>query len=461
MHKPQIQHPVITQVRLLVASALILSLTILVIMLSLRLISDRIVDKSTNYHMPSLHHLNILAREINLLEAHFMHIKYNLPVNPSTLPQVGYLIDRHLKALLKIQDEAGNQDFHNRVMSLEQKTLPLLKPLLANNSGYFQHENTQNLLNSINLILHQLLRLHQKENAQLIEKHNVNTREDIVKILASLGIVLIIGVVFTLKILRSIRKILQQQKETENQLRELNENLESRVKERTHALETSNRELEAYSYSIAHDLRTPLRSIVSFSQLVKQDAAEKLNEEESSNLQRVIRAGQHMAELIDDILALGRVSRLKFSRKELDLSAMAEQVIKQLQQAEPDRSITVDIEPGLNVQGDPQLVEQLLTNLLGNAWKYTRLQSQAHIEFKRSEEQAESVFVVRDNGVGFDPKYAGQLFKPFHRLHQRKDFDGSGIGLATVQRIIQRHGGRIWAKAEPGKGAEFFFTFHA
>jgi len=246
--------------------------------------------------------------------------------------------------------------------------------------------------------------------------------------------------------------------QSQRQLRSLNESLEARVAERTTALENSNRELEAYSYSIAHDLRSPLRSIVGFSQILLMDARDKLDEEEISHLERIVNSGKHMAQLIDDILAMGRVSRQQLQCQSLDLSAMAREVVQELQQTEPEREVTVHIQDGLGSTGDPQLLHLLLLNLLGNAWKYTRHQDHALIEFAQLPGADETVFLVRDNGIGFNPEHAGKLFQPFHRLHRNDEFEGTGVGLATVQRILRRHGGRIWAEAQPDAGATFFFS---
>lgn len=220
----------------------------------------------------------------------------------------------------------------------------------------------------------------------------------------------------------------------------------------------ANAELESFSYSISHDLRAPLRSIDGFSLLLLQDYGDKLNDEGTYYIQRVRKNAQRMGLLIDDLLALSQVTRGEFNRKTCDVSDMAKASIKKLQDYEPDRQVTVDITPGMTGWVDKSLFENLLDNLLGNAWKYTSKTKNPHIEFGTTTQRNETVYYVRDNGAGFDMQYASKLFTAFERLHEDEEFKGMGIGLATVSRILNRHGGRIWAEAEIGKGATFYFT---
>ncbi len=220
----------------------------------------------------------------------------------------------------------------------------------------------------------------------------------------------------------------------------------------------ANAELESFSYSISHDLRAPLRSIDGFSLLLLQDYGDKLNDEGTYYFQRVRKNAQRMGLLIDDLLALSQVTRGEFNRETCDISKMATASIKKLQDYEPDRQVTVDIAPGITGSVDKSLFENLLDNLLGNAWKYTSKTKNPHIEFGTTIQGKETIYYVRDNGAGFDMQYVDKLFNAFQRLHEDDDFKGTGIGLATVSRILNRHGGRIWAEAEIGKGATFYFT---
>jgi PAS domain S-box-containing protein len=233
---------------------------------------------------------------------------------------------------------------------------------------------------------------------------------------------------------------------------------ENALREAKLAAEASNRELEAFSYSVAHDLRAPLRSIDGFSQAALEVAGDSLGPEGAGFLRRVRAASQRMALLIDGLLSLSRLTRADFRRQPVDLSALAASVATELRAANPERHVTLEIAEGLTAEGDPLLLRVVLSNLLGNAWKFSSKREDALIEFSNSQQDGETVFQVRDNGAGFDMSYAKRLFGIFQRLHRAEEFEGTGVGLSTVQRVVQRHGGRIWAEAEVGKGATFFFT---
>jgi light-regulated signal transduction histidine kinase (bacteriophytochrome) len=232
---------------------------------------------------------------------------------------------------------------------------------------------------------------------------------------------------------------------------------EAELLKQADVLEAANQELEAFSYSVSHDLRAPLRSIDGFSQALLDDYPEKLDEVGKDYLNRVRKASQRMAMLIDDMLDLSRVSRHELRRETLDISAIADSVAQKLMETDNNRSVTFTIEPGLEAEGDNRLVETALDNLIGNAWKYTANRESAEIQFGSTSGNGETVFYVRDNGAGFDMRYASKLFGTFQRLHGR-EFEGTGIGLATVFRIVTRHGGRIWGEGEVDKGATFYFT---
>ncbi len=239
---------------------------------------------------------------------------------------------------------------------------------------------------------------------------------------------------------------------------EASQNLE----DANHKLEATNRELEAFSYSVSHDLRAPLRSIDGFSQILLEDYAEELDEDGKDYLGRVRGASQRMGRLIDDLLGLSRVTRGTMNRERVDLSTLAEEVAQGLREARPERAVEFSAREGLEVWGDPRLLRVALENLIGNAWKFTAKASGARVEFGVDEELSRRgrvpVYYVRDNGAGFEMAYADKLFGAFQRLHGSDEFEGTGIGLATVQRIVHRHGGRIWAEGEVGRGATFYFT---
>lgn len=248
---------------------------------------------------------------------------------------------------------------------------------------------------------------------------------------------------------------------SQEELRVINAQLEARVAERTAQLAAANRELEAFSYSVAHDLRAPLRAIDGYTAGLEVDLAPLLNEDSRRDVERIRAACRRMSEQIDGLLRLSRLSRAELHRRPIDLSVLAGTVVEALRQAHPGRTVEVVIAPGLIGDADPDLIRVLLENLIGNAWKYTARTSPARIDIGREEVDGQGAFFVRDNGAGFDMAYADKLFVAFQRLHSVHEFEGNGIGLATVQRIINRHGGRIWADAAVGKGATFWFTLPA
>jgi light-regulated signal transduction histidine kinase (bacteriophytochrome) len=235
----------------------------------------------------------------------------------------------------------------------------------------------------------------------------------------------------------------------------MNAELEERVRQRTAELEATNRELEAFSYSVSHDLRAPLRSVDGFSLALEEDFLQSLNDEGRDYIRRIRAGVQKMGQLIDSLLQLSRITRTEISRENVSISELADDVARDLRAQNSDRNLTFSVEPGLMVNADPRLLRVALENLLGNAAKFTSKQREARIEFGRS---AAGEFYVRDNGAGFDMRYADKLFSAFQRLHGDKDFKGSGIGLATVSRVIRRHHGRMRAEAVVDGGATFWFT---
>jgi signal transduction histidine kinase len=270
----------------------------------------------------------------------------------------------------------------------------------------------------------------------------------------------------------AFNQMLARIEEQERKLREYATELEQRVAERTQELEqrnealrhnatqllAANSELDAFAYSVSHDLRAPLRSIDGFSQVLLEDYGAKLDDAGRDSLHRVRTASQRMATLIDDLLKLARVTRAEMRTEPVDLTHMAHEIVADIQRATPERQVEFAIASGLATRGDSRLLRVALENLLRNSWKYTGKQAQPRVEFTAVDQNGDRVFVVKDNGAGFDMKYADKLFGVFQRLHSTAEFEGTGVGLATVRRIINRHGGRIWAEGAIDQGATFYFT---
>lgn len=257
------------------------------------------------------------------------------------------------------------------------------------------------------------------------------------------------------ELLAELRTEIVERQQAEQRAQEFNQGLQQAILE----LKAVNEELEAFSYSVSHDLRAPLRSIDGFSQALLEDCQDQLDTAGQDYLCRIRSATQRMGQLIDDLLTLSRVTRSDLHKTAVDLSQVASRICTHLQQAHPERQVEIEIQSNLSAEGDLRLLQVVLENLLNNAWKFTNGRSQAKIEFGSiGSENGIPVYFVRDNGVGFDMAFIEKLFKPFQRLHHMHDFPGNGIGLATVQRIIHRHGGEVWAEGTLNQGATFNFT---
>ncbi len=241
-------------------------------------------------------------------------------------------------------------------------------------------------------------------------------------------------------------------------VRRMNLDLEAQVRERTALLEAANKDLESFAYSVSHDLRTPLRSIEGFAAVLADDHGSELSDDALTKLERIRGASRRMAQLIDDMLMLSRASRVEIRREPVDVTVMVRAIAADFHATNPERDATFEIEDGLLANADTQLLRIVLTNLIGNAWKYTGRRKSAQIAIGSEIHEGEWVFFVRDNGCGFDMRFVGKLFQPFQRLHANQEFEGTGVGLATVARIVRRHGGKVWAEGHLDRGAVFRFT---
>jgi signal transduction histidine kinase len=236
--------------------------------------------------------------------------------------------------------------------------------------------------------------------------------------------------------------------------------LEQELRLNANQLASTNKELESFSYSVSHDLRAPLRAIIGFSSFLIEDYIDKFDNEGKDYLLRIKKAGEKMNDLIDDLLNLAKITKQDMLIKNVNLTELAEAIFAEIRQSNPERDVTIKIEKDLQARGDERLLRIALVNLLRNAWKYTGKRTQAVIEFLSKVKQGKRIFIICDNGVGFDMNQSKELFTPFKRLHAESDFPGTGVGLAIVNKVITRHGGRIWAEAQVDKGASFFFTLN-
>jgi light-regulated signal transduction histidine kinase (bacteriophytochrome) len=326
--------------------------------------------------------------------------------------------------------EAGLSDCHIKVLSQFQVRANLIVPLL-------QGQNLWGLL-----CIHQCSAPRQWQEIEI---------EFVNQIANHLGAALQHA-----ELLAELRSEISERQQAEQRAQELNQGLRQAILE----LKVVNKELEAFSYSVSHDLRAPLRSIDGFSQAILEDCDDQLDETAQDYLRRIRAATQRMGHLIDDLLTLARVTRSDINVESIDLSRIASRICNDLQHTQPERLVEFTVQPGLMAQGDHHLLQVVLTNLLNNAWKFTSKQPQAKIEFGAIAPSTDRqiTYFVRDDGTGFDMAYVDKLFSPFQRLHAIHDFPGNGIGLATVQRIVHRHGGRVWAEGAIDQGATFYFT---
>jgi PAS domain S-box-containing protein len=283
-------------------------------------------------------------------------------------------------------------------------------------------------------------------------------RKDGTRFWASVLITALHGADGVLRGFGKVTRDMTERKRAEDEILKMSAELEQRVRDRTASLDAVNKELEAFSYSVSHDLRAPLRGIDGFSKILLQKYGASLDEQGRHYLDRIRFGTQRMGQLIDDLLRLSKVTRAELTRTPLDLGALARDISEELKKSDPNRDVEFVIAEPARAIGDPHLLRVALENILGNAWKFTSKKERSRIELGAVSRDGQQAFYVRDNGAGFEMEYADKLFAPFQRLHDATEFEGTGIGLATAQRIIIRHGGRLWAESKPNEGATFWFT---
>ena len=369
---------------------------------------------------------------------------------------------------LRKSEEKYREIFENAVMGVYQisfeGTLLNINPACAHILGY---ESPKDLITSVKSVRKQLFTCesdfetflrHILENERIIEREFQFYKKDGQTFWGSINARLIRDESGEPLHIEGFITDVTERKLAEEKINTLNTTLEQRVQERTYQLEIANHDLEAFAYSVSHDLRAPLRSIEGFSEALQEDSEASLNETSKSYLHRIIDATGFMAKLIENILKLSRVTQIDVNKSEVDLSKSARKIVAELQAAQPERQVEVIIPETLIVQGDPDLLYIALTNLISNAWKFTNKKKAARIELGYFTEEETDIYFVKDNGAGFDMKFVDRLFEAFQRLHSRTDFEGTGVGLTIVKRIVQRHGGRIWAQGVIDQGATFYFT---
>lgn len=398
------------------------------------------------------------------LKQHLDSLNVRIEASRKEIEKQGLLIARQDEDILKQQNQLSKQrDTLTRQTDLLSQRTALLSQqtaLLSNSQLILKRQ--QGEIEAGKSVLSDQQKRIDSQNASItrqtkvLEEQNVTiaAQESIQRFLI-LIILLFLGLSYA--IYRSYRikqRSNRQLREKEKLIIRLNQDL----LERAAALETANKELEAFSYSVSHDLRAPLRSIDGFSQAIIEDYADEVDERGKDYLRRVRSAAQRMANLIDDMLNLSRVTRNEMVFQEIDLSGMAKDIAENLRKLQPERRVEFIIQPGITARGDEHLIRIALENLFNNAWKYTSKHPTARIEFGSRHADGKRVCFVKDDGAGFDMKYAQKLFGAFQRMHTREEFSGTGVGLATVQRIIHRHGGTIWAESEVEKGSTFHFS---
>jgi signal transduction histidine kinase len=401
-----------------------------------------------------------LQRHLDSLDAHIEATYKEIEAQNRFIARQSQFIAQQNQSILGQQSQLGKQ---RDTLSQQTASLGKSQNLLKQQQGILRKQLEE--VEKGKAVLSAQQAKIDEQDASILKQMKVLEEQDItiaaqknIQRFLILIIVLVLGLTYSIyrgyRAKQRSNRLLQEQ---EKQIKMLNHDL----LERAVALENANKELESFSYSVSHDLRAPLRSIDGFSQAILEDYGDKVDEKGKDYLRRVRSAAQRMAQLIDDMLNLSRVTRNEMEFREIGLSEMARDIGEKLHKLEPGRRVEIIIEPGMTVRGDERLLRIALENLFDNAWKYTSKHATARIEFGARTSAGKRVFFLKDDGAGFDMDHAKKLFGAFQRIHTNEEFPGTGVGLATVQRIIRRHGGEIWAESEVEKGATFYCTIPA
>ena len=485
----------------------VISITLIVVLVSIVLVTSGKVTKESNKHRllmevyESIAELNLITYDYLLYGEKRMEHQWNMNYD-----SLGVILDGWEKEeeLLQIRgdyvtlgnlflevitnsrisqeliEEGASQEKINAAISLEKRLVAELVmisySIFTDTSGLAEEalinsEETKNIASRVTTILIITLAITTTTSSLLIARSISRPLTELADYSRRIGEgeymvdIEIKGKDEIASVASDVKSMVGQLQKHREHLEELVEERTINLKERTTELEQANtevsainKELEAFAYSVSHDLRAPLRSIDGFSQALIEDYPDRLDEQGKDYLQRVRSASQRMGILIDDLLRLSRVTRNEMRRETIDLSTLVQSIVEELQEIQPERQVDFVIMSGVTCNGDPQLLRQVMENLLGNAWKFTGKHLKAKIEFGVTQINDRETFFIRDDGSGFDMTYVDKIFDVFQRLHSQEEFPGTGVGLATVQRIVHRHGGQIWTESSVEKGATFYFT---
>jgi len=414
----------------------------------------------SQYYLPNLAIVSKLKQDLSLIGFKLEHQK---PLE-SSLFSILYNYDQNNTFLNRLNKGSYREPLIESVFSRYKKKSSELQKLLieltavSHQASSLKSKDIESLLQSNHYLLEQFDRLNNRNAVTLSKQLSAIDKKQLENITHYSIAAFILCVFIIVIVIKLIRNLIKYNETLQSDLRTSHDSLESLVEKRTASLEASNRELEAYSYSIAHDLRTPLRGIIGFSQIVLEESRHSLSDDQIKMLTRVHSAGERMSSIIDEILKLSRLTRSELHQSKINLSDMVKCIIQNLESnLVTEHTVNWIIREDLSITGDKTLIHQCIENLISNAWKYSSKTLNSTIEIGSYIENNQTIYFVKDNGIGFSMEFANSIFDTFRRLHSTDDYEGTGIGLAIVKRVIDRHNGKVWATSELGKGATFYF----